>query len=98
MKAVFFVDKDKYSQAKNKVYTDEAVSRASITVRDNAAIGLKKAGYYIQVEGDESALKKARELLSGVAKELSGKEAEEVTSAIENQESSAAEGFGAIFG
>jgi hypothetical protein len=65
MKAVFFVGKDNYSQAKNKVYTDEAVSRASITIREGSALGLKKQGYYIQVDGDEPAVRKAVEVLQG---------------------------------
>ena len=98
MRVVFFIGKDKFGGAKNKLYADEVVSKASITVRDNAAIGKKGEGYYVQVEGDDEAIKKARELLKESGKELKGKEAEDVTQAIEGQESSAAEGFGAIFG
>jgi hypothetical protein len=98
MKAVFFVKKENYGSAKNKVYMDELVSRQSITVRDNAAIGMKKEGYYLLIDGGEAAVKKARELLKGLAEELKGGDAEKVTSAIDGQESSAAEGFGAIFG
>ncbi|UCD03377.1 MAG: hypothetical protein JSV63_01955 [Candidatus Aenigmatarchaeota archaeon] len=98
MKAVFFIQKDKYGGAKNKLYGDELVSRGSITVRDNAAIGKKEEGYYVQIDGDKDALKKARELLKDAGHELKGKDAEEVSAAIEGQESSAAEGFGAIFG
>ena len=50
------------------------------------------------IDGEDEAIKKAKELLKGLAKELSGKEAEDVIAAIDEQESSAAEGFGAIFG
>jgi hypothetical protein len=98
MKAVFFVSKENYGSAKNKVYMDELVSKQSITVRDNAAIGMKKEGYYLLIDGDDAAVKKAGELLKGMADRLDGKEEEKVISAIEGQESSAAEGFGAIFG
>lgn len=98
MKAVFFAGKDNYGQAKSKVYGDELLSKQSITVRDNAAIGMKKEGYYIMIEGEEEAIKQAKEILKGLADQLSGKEEEDVLSAIEQQESSAAEGFGAIFG
>jgi hypothetical protein len=98
MKAVFFLGKDKYVGAKNKLYGDELVSKQSITVRDNAAIGKDKEGYYVLLDGDDKAIKKARELLREAGKELKGKDAEEVINAIEGQESSAAEGFGAIFG
>ncbi|MFH0956795.1 MAG: hypothetical protein V1813_02950 [Candidatus Aenigmatarchaeota archaeon] len=98
MKAVFFVKKDDYSAAKNKLYGDDAVSRQSITTRDNAAIGEKKEGYYLLVEGDDKAVAKAKELMKGTATELKGKEAGKIESAIQSQEESAASGFGAIFG
>lgn len=98
MKAVFFIEKDKFGGAKTKLYADELVSKQSITTRDNSAIGKDKEGYYVLLDGGEEAIKKARELLKDVAKELKGKDFDEVTSAIEGQESSAAEGFGAIFG
>jgi hypothetical protein len=98
MKVIFFVKKDGYGAAKNKLYADDLVSRQSILTRDNAAIGEKKEGYYLLVEGDDHAVAKARELMKGAATELKGKEAEKVSFAIESQESSAAEGFGAIFG
>ena len=98
MKTVFFVNKDNYSQAKNKVYADDLVSKQSIIIRDSSALELKKAGYYLQIEGEDAAVKKAREMLAGTAEELRGEQAKEVMAAIEKQESSAAEGFGAIFG
>ncbi len=98
MKVVFFVSKENYGSAKNKVYMDEIVSRQSITTRDSAAVGMKKDGYYLQIDGDDGAVKKARELLKGLADELKGSDAEKVTSVIDGQEESAAEGFGAIFG
>ncbi len=98
MKAVFFMDKDNYVSSKGKLYADELVSRQSITVRESSSIGKEKEGYYVQIEGDREAIKKARELLKGAAEELKGKDAEEVSGAIEGQESTAAEGFGAIFG
>ena len=98
MKAVFFIEKDKYSEAKNKAYSDEEVSRQTIIIRDNASLGLEKEGYYLLINGDDKAVGKAKKLLAESAKELSGEDAEKAISAIDNQESSAAEGFGAIFG
>ncbi len=98
MKAVFFIGKDRYGGAKNRLYADEVVSKQSITVRDNSAIGKDKEGYYVLLDGDGEAIKKAREILKEDAEELKGKNAEDIISAIEGQESSAAEGFGAIFG
>jgi thiamine monophosphate synthase len=98
MKTVFFVSKDHYSEAKNMLYADDLVARQSITVRDNTALGMKHEGYYIQIEGEDHAVKKAKELMGDKAKELHGKEAHDVMKAIEEQESSAAAGFGSIFG
>ncbi len=98
MKAVFFIETDKYGQAKNKVYSDELVSKQSIIIRDASPLGMKKAGYYMLIDGEDEAIKLAKEILADAAHELSGPEAEKVIAAIEKQESSAAEGFGAIFG
>jgi hypothetical protein len=98
MKAVFFANKEEYGAAKNKLYGDDLVSRQSITTRDNAAVGEKKEGYYLLVEGDDHAIAKARELMKGAATELKGKEAAKIEAAIQSQEESAASGFGAIFG
>ena len=98
MKAVFFVKKEKQGEAKNKVYNDDLVSRQSILIRDNSALGIEKEGYYLQIDGEEGAIKRAKDILSGTAEELKGEEAKKVSEAIEKQESSAAEGFGAIFG
>jgi hypothetical protein len=98
MKAVFFVEKLKYGGAKNRLYADEVVSRQSITTRDNSSLGKKDEGYYVLLDGDEEAIKKAREILKGTGKELKGNEEKEIILAIEGQESTAAEGFGAIFG
>ncbi len=98
MKAVFFIEKDKYGGAKNKLYADDVVSKQSITVRDNTAVGKDKDGYYVLIDGDDEAVKKAEEILKDVSKKLSDKEAGEIEKAIESQESSAADGFGAIFG
>jgi hypothetical protein len=98
MKVVFFAKSDKYAQAKTKVYGDEVVSKASIIIRDNSAIGMKKAGYYIVIDGEDEAVKKAKEILAGLAGVVSGAEEKSVVKAIEEQESSADAGFGAIFG
>lgn len=98
MKVVFFVQKEGFPGVKGKIYADDLLSRQSITVRDNSAIGVQKEGYYVLIDGTENAVAKAREMLKGAADELKGSAAEEVISAIEGQEENAAEGFGAIFG
>ncbi|MBN1896857.1 MAG: hypothetical protein JW789_03990 [Candidatus Aenigmarchaeota archaeon] len=98
MKVVFFIGKDKFGSAKNRLYADEVVSKQSITTRDNAAMGKDTEGYYIVIDGNEEAITKAKEIIKDDAKLLKGAEAEEIIKAIESQESNAADGFGAIFG
>ncbi len=53
-----------------------------------------KDGYYILIDGQESALKKAKEILGTTAKQLTGKEEKDVIAKKEEQESGAAAGFG----
>ncbi len=99
MKAVFFIGKDKYLAAKNSLEGDEQASRLSIAFRDNKSLGLEKEGYYLELDGPEELIAKARELLKeSEAKELEGDELKKVEDAIGSQESKAEEGFGAIFG
>ena len=99
MKAVFFVEKEKYMAAKNSLEGDDQVSRLSITFRDNESLGMEKEGYYLELDGPEELIAQARELLKeSEAKELEGEELKKVEGAISAQESKAEEGFGAIFG
>jgi hypothetical protein len=99
MKAVFFVEKEKYMAAKNSLEGDDQVSRLSIVFRDNQSLGLEKEGYYLELDGREELIAKAKELLKdSEAREVTGEELKKVEDAIESQESKAEEGFGAIFG
>ncbi len=99
MKAVFFVEKEKYMAAKNSLEGNEEASRLSITFRDNTSLGMEKEGYYLELDGPDELIAKAKELLKeSEAKELSGEELKKVEDAINAQESKAEEGFGAIFG
>ncbi|NIO23309.1 MAG: hypothetical protein GTN38_04770 [Candidatus Aenigmarchaeota archaeon] len=98
MKAVFFIPSENYSKAKNLVYSDDLVSRQSINFRESKALGLKKEGYYLEIDGSEEAIKKLAELLKDLGKEVDKKEKEEVLKKISEQEESAAAGFGSIFG
>ncbi|NIO20658.1 MAG: hypothetical protein GTN76_07945 [Candidatus Aenigmarchaeota archaeon] len=98
MKAVFFIPSENYSKAKNLVYEDDLISRQSINFRESKALGLKKEGYYLEIDGSEEAIKKLAELLKDLGKEVDKKEKEEVLQKISEQEESAAAGFGSIFG
>ena len=98
MKAVFFIPSEKYSKAKNLVYGDDLLSRQSINFRESKALGMKKEGYYLEIDGSEEAIKKLAEILKDLGKEVDKKEREEVLKKISEQEESAAQGFGSIFG
>ena len=96
--AVFEIEKSK-KKALNAVLADDIISRQSIAIRDASSVGVKKDVEYVLIEGDEAAIKKAEELLAkdGCKKEPD-KEAEKIYKSIKDQENSAAEGVGFIFG
>ena len=98
MQALFFIRMENYSKVRNIVMTDDLISRHSINFRDCNALDIDKEGYYLEIVGDEKAIKKARELLKDLATEVSGKEEDEILQKIAEQEESAMEGFGSIFG
>ncbi len=98
MKTVFFIPSENYSRAKNLVYGDDLLSRQSINFRESKALGFKKEGYYLEIDGSEEAIKKLAELLKDIGEEVDRKEREEVLKKISEQEESAAQGFGSIFG
>ncbi len=98
MEAVFFIEKEKYSQARDKVSTDDIVSRQSLNFREALSLGLHEAGYYLLVSGTKDGIKKARELLKGLARELKEEEGKGVIEIMKKQEEEAMEGFGGIFG
>ena len=98
MEAVFFIEKDKYPQARDKASSDDIVSRQSLTFREGMSLGLHEEGYYLLVAGTEDGIKKAREILKGLARELKGEEAKGVIELLKKQEEQAMEGFGGIFG
>lgn len=98
MKAVFFINMGDYPKVKNLVYADDLVSRQTINFRESRALGFKKDGYYLEIDGSHDAIKKVKEILGPLAKEAEGKEKEDVLRKIKEEEEKAAEGFGSLFG
>ncbi len=98
MKAVFFIPAENFSKAKNIVYGDEIVSRQTINFRESRALGMEKDGYYLEIDGSGEAVRRTKEILGELGKEVDGKEKEEILKKISEQEESAAAGFGSIFG
>lgn len=73
---------------------DDLVSRQSITVRDAKAMGFKREGEIILIEGSEDAIKKAEEILGENAKV---ERMEEYYKKFKEEEENAAVGMGTIF-
>jgi hypothetical protein len=95
---MFFVTKENYFKAKDAVMKDDIVSRQSIDFRENTSLGMGKEGYYIIINGSEESIKKAKDMLKDITKEVSGKEMEDVNKKIKEQEEASIQGFGRIFG
>jgi hypothetical protein len=98
MKAVFFITTENYPGVKNMVYADDVISRQTINFRESRAMGFNKDGYYLEIDGSHEAVKRLKELLGDKAKEVEGKEKENVLKKIKEEEDAAAEGFGNLFG
>jgi hypothetical protein len=83
----------------NQMLKDDLVSRQSILNRDASSLNLKKDVSYLKIEGSEKGLKKAEEIAKELKfKKLNKKESEEINIKIKEQEDSAADGMGMIFG
>jgi predicted transcriptional regulator len=83
----------------NQMLKDDLVSRQSLLTRDSSSLGIDKDVSYVKVEGSKDGLKKAEEIAKDLKfKKLNKKRLEEVNKKIEEQEDSAADGMGMIFG
>jgi hypothetical protein len=98
MKAVFFIPSENFSKVKNVIYADDLVSRQTVNFRESRALGFEKDGYYLEIDGSGEAVKRTKEIIGDLGKEVDEKEKEEVLKKITEQEESAAAGFGSIFG
>lgn len=78
--------------------TDDVVGRQSVTTREARSLGLSGDDRYVIVEGVESALARAVDLMKGSAEPLGGAEAEKIYQRFRVQEDQAASGMGLIFG
>ncbi len=89
------------NENKNKikeVLRDDIVSRQSITTRDAGALKLDKEAQIVLIEGEDSALERAKELFKELGTVEEGSTAEEIYSKFKEDEKDAAAGVGFIFG
>jgi hypothetical protein len=77
---------------------DDIVSRQSVTTRDAKSLGLPGTDRYVIVEGTDTAVARAVDLVKGTAEPLGGAEAEKVYRRFRSQDDEAATGMGLIFG
>ena len=96
MYKVFEVDLDK-DEIISDVISDDLVSRQTTSVRDGRSLGFDEDMKYVMVEGSEEAVEKAKELFSEHDVSESG-QAKEIREAIKEEDESAAEGIGTVFG
>lgn len=95
-KEVFIVNSENKNKAELLLRGDDLIGRQSITIRLATALGLKEDGYFILINGSDESIKKAEDLLKGVAEKY--KDGEIVIEKIDEEEDSAIEGFGNIVG
>ncbi|HEY6237682.1 MAG TPA: hypothetical protein VIZ68_00655 [Thermoplasmata archaeon] len=77
--------------------SDDQVSRQSQKVRDAAAAGGPAGELYVLVEGAESAVRRADELLATVGKKLPPTDAESLYRKFKDEDEAAAAGMGLFF-
>ena len=95
---IFEVKSDEVGKI-NQMLQDDLVSRQSILTRDASSLSINKDVSYVKIEGSEQGLKKAEEIAKELEfKKLDKKESEDINSKIIEQEDSAADGMGMIFG
>lgn len=99
MSYVIFEVKSEDSGKINKFMKDDLISRQSILTRDASALNIDKDVTFLKIDGSEDGLKRAEEVAEEMEfKKLSEKDAAEVNEKIAEQEDSAADGMGMIFG
>lgn len=94
---VISVPNDKKNKIK-EVLRDDLISRQSITTRDAGALKIEKEVQFVLIEGDETALERAKELFKELGTPEEGQMAEDIYSKFKKDEETAAAGVGFIFG
>lgn len=89
------------NENKNKikqVLKDDIISRQSITTRDASVLKVEKEVQFVLIEGEDSALERAKELFKELGTLEEGQSAEDIYSKFKKDEEGAAAGVGFIFG
>jgi hypothetical protein len=89
------------NENKNKikdVLRDDIISRQSITTRDAGVLKIDKEAQLVLIEGEESALERAKDLFKDLGSIEEGQSAEDIYSKFKKDEEGAAASVGFIFG
>ena len=95
MEIVLTLESKNLQKLKDVLLKDDAVSRSSIVFKEGSIIG--KEGYFCYLSGTDEQCKKAVELSKDLAKEVTGKDKEDLINKIREEENKASEGMGSIF-
>jgi hypothetical protein len=95
MEIVLLIETKNYQKARDALLKDDVVSRASVTFKEGSFI--RKKDYYCYISGLDEQCKRAIELSKDLAKEVTGKEKDEVINKIKEEENKAIESMGSIF-
>ena len=79
-------------------YAEGSFARVGYKLREGSSLGEDKAKVFVFINASDDFFKKADEKLKGIAKPLTGKDAERVIGKIVAEEESAESGLGSIFG
>jgi len=90
-----YLTKEK-QKAEDLLKKDDIVSRASITIRSTGSFDAKEEGVFIILEGSEEQMKRAEELLKGIAEKYDKKD--EILEKFDSEQDAAVQGFGNILG
>jgi hypothetical protein len=94
---IFSIDNEHKGKIRG-ITSDDLISRQSITQREASALGIEEETQIVIIEGDDSALDRARELFKDIGKEQDEAKTNEILEKIKEDEEGAAEGVGFIFG
>ena len=97
MYIILKVEKNK-SKKIEELYKDDIVSRQTIIRREALSLGLNEENIYIQVEGSEEGISRAKEISKDFAIIPSQNEMEKIYKKFKEQDESSLEGMGSIFG
>ena len=92
MKEVLAVSSDKKEKVEDMLKKDEEINRGSIGVKSASSLGFDDDCYFIILDAPEHAIKKALNMVSGMASAF--KDKDKVLEKYEEQEDAAMQGFG----